>query len=230
MGELEPTLICVAKPSGVTSHDVVAFWRRELRPLQDSRLLVGHCGTLDPLATGLLLIVVGKAVKAQDLFLHHDKSYRATILLGTETDTGDADGTVTAMKDVPQLTRAQIQTAAATLCGTHVQPVPLYAAAKVNGRKLYEYARAKQDPPWRPIRYSTITRFAITDYNKTTRAINCEIDCNAGTYIRSVANQLAEKLGTVGHLTALTRTAIGEWTLTDALPLSPDILSRSPRA
>ena len=229
MSELEPTLICIDKPSGVTSHDVVAFWRRELRPLQDSRLLVGHCGTLDPLATGLLLIVVGKAVKAQDVFLHHDKSYRATIALGAETDTGDADGTVTATQDVPQLTRAQIQTAAATLCGTHIQPVPLYAAAKVNGRKLYEYARAKQDPPWRPIRYSTITHFDITSYDPQTHTITCDIDCNAGTYIRSVAQQLAEKLGTVGHLSALARTAIGEWTLADALPLSPDILSRSPQ-
>lgn len=230
MGELEPTLICVNKPSGVTSHDVVAFWRRELRPLQDSRLLVGHCGTLDPLATGLLLIVVGKGVKAQSIFLHHDKSYSATILLGSETDTGDADGVITATQDVPQLTHQQIQNAATLLCGTHVQPVPLYAAAKVNGRKLYEYARAGQEPPWRPVRYSTITRFDITSYDPHTHTITCTIDCNAGTYIRSVAQQLAASLATIGHLTALERTAVGEWTLADALPLTPDILSRSPRA
>lgn len=230
MGELEPTLICVNKPSGVTSHDVVAFWRRELRPLQESRLLVGHCGTLDPLATGLLLIVVGRAVKAQDVFLHHDKSYRATIMLGTETDTGDADGTVTETQAVPSLTKDQIQTAATSLCGTHVQPVPLYAAAKVNGRKLYEYARAGQEPPWRPLRYSTITRFTIISYDPQTYTLVCTIDCNAGTYIRSVAQQLAAHLSTVGHLTALERTAVGEWTLADALPFTPDTLLRSRQA
>lgn len=227
--ELEPQIIVVDKPAGVTSHDVVAFWRRELRPLQSERLLVGHCGTLDPMATGLLLIVVGRAVKAQETFLRHDKMYNATIQLGTATDTGDADGAITHTVAVPKLTRNAIQHAATTLCGTHVQPVPLYAAAKVQGRKLYEYARKNIEPPWRPIRYSTISTFAVHNYDATSQTITCTIACNAGTYIRSVAEILAEKLSTVGHLTALRRTTIGSWQINDVLPINLDIQSRSPQ-
>lgn len=219
---LEPNLILVDKPAGVTSHDVVDWWRRELRPLHDGKLLVGHCGTLDPMATGLLIILVGPAVKAQSVFLHHDKEYEATIELGAATDTGDADGTVTKTHPVPALTRAQIQASADQLRGTHVQPVPLYAAAKVKGRKLYEYARRGEEPPWRPIRYSTITTFVITDYDAATGTISCTIECSAGTYIRSVATILAEKLGTVGHLTTLRRTRIDVWRVEDAL--TPNIL------
>lgn len=227
---LEPQIILIDKPSGVTSHDVVAFWRGQLRPLHDGRLLVGHCGTLDPIATGLLIVVVAGAVKAQSVFLHHAKQYEAAIQLGTLTDTGDVQGVVTASAAVPKLTLKQIKTAANTLLGTHVHPVPMYAAAKVKGKKLYEYARLNQEPPWRPIRYSTITLFQIDHYDVNSHTITCTIACSAGTYIRSVAVMLAERLGCVGHLTALRRTAIGQWRVEDALPLSPDIRLRSPLA
>jgi len=162
--------------------------------------------------------------------LHHDKQYTATIQLGAATDTGDTEGEVSKTAAVPPLTLAQIQQTANTLLGTHVQPVPLYAAAKVNGKKLYEYARHNQDPPWRPIRYSTITTFTVNSFNPTGQTIDCTISCNAGTYIRSVATMLADKLGTVGHLTALRRISIERWRVDDALPLTQHIPLRSPLA
>ena len=212
-GEIEPALILVDKPVGVTSHDVVDEIRRDLRPLNAGRLLVGHCGTLDPMASGLLIVLVGQAVKVQADFLRKDKEYTAVIQLGIATDTGDKEGKMTKQAAVSTITPADLERVKSRVIGTRVQPVPLYAAAKVAGRKLYEYARANQEPPWRPIRYSTVKELVWGDYNKNNQTLAFSLTCNAGTYVRSVAELIAAELGTVGHLIALRRTASGEWRL-----------------
>lgn len=220
---LEPQIILVDKPAGVTSHDLVAFWRRELRPLDDSRrLLVGHAGTLDPFATGLMIILIGEAVKAQSDFLGSDKRYRATILLGTATETGDLEGRVIATAPIPQITDQQVRDLFADWPSPFTQAVPAYAAAKVDGRKLYEYARRGESPSRWPIRIARATDWTLDAL--TADQITFTVTVTAGCYIRSLAEQIATKLGTVGHLNALRRLRSGPFSIDDSLVLErPDL-------
>lgn len=216
---LEPQLVVVNKPAGVTSHDVVDQIRRDLRPFCDQRPLVGHAGTLDPFATGVLVVLIGKATRAQSFFMNGDKTYRATIALGSSTDTGDLTGKVTATKRVPPLTDKLINGCLSKQLGLQVQAVPLYAAAKVDGKKLYEYARAQQEPPRRPIRVITIKETKLIGYNSKIHELTFETVCTSGTYIRALAEKIAARLGTVGHLKALCRLQSGDLSLADCLEI-----------
>lgn len=216
-------MILVDKPAGVTSHDLVAFWRRELRPLDSGgRLLVGHAGTLDPFATGLMIIIIGDAVKAQSEFLGSPKRYQATILLGAATATGDPEGPVTTTAPIPTLTKKQLAGLFATWPSPFTQAVPAYAAAKVDGRKLYEYARRGESPSRWPIRIARATDWMLDEL--TADQITFSVTVTAGCYIRSLAEQIATKLGTVGHLVALRRLMSGSHSVTDAIPLPKDIV------
>ena len=215
MSQLEPQIILVDKPAGVTSHDVVAFWRRELRPLHEGKLLVGHAGTLDPFATGLLVILVGDAVKAQSEFLGSAKRYQATLHLGQATDTGDLDGVVTNEQPVPATTTEAIETIFSEWPSPFTQAVPAYAAAKIDGRQLYKYARAGQTPSRWPIRVCRATDWELHELNNND--LTFSVTVTAGCYIRSLAEQIAARLGTVGHLTSLRRLASGYLSVEDTI-------------
>ena len=223
---LEPQLILVDKPAGVTSHDVVAFLRREFRSLDESgkRLLIGHSGTLDPFATGLMIILVGPAVKAQSEFLGSAKRYQATLQLGQATDTGDLDGQITTNQAVPPVTTEQIEKMFANWPSPFTQAVPAYAAAKIDGRKLYQYARQGQTPSRWPIRVARANDWQLNSLKDN--EITFTVTVTAGCYIRSLAEAIAHRLGTVGHLTALRRLSSGSLSVDDALPIDLPPLDR----
>jgi tRNA pseudouridine55 synthase len=198
------------KPSGLTSHDVVNAVRR----LAGIRR-VGHAGTLDPLATGLLVVLVGQATRLAQYLTGHDKTYRAVIRLGETTDTYDAEGTVTARRPVTA-TAAELEAALAGFLGPQMQCPPAYSAIKVAGQALYKRARRGETvaPEPRAVVFHTLTGLAWEPPDLTV-----EVVCSAGTYIRSLAHDLGERLGCGAHLRALTRLAAGPFRLEQAHPL-----------
>lgn len=212
-------LLLAAKPPGVTSHDVVELVRRKLGMRR-----VGHTGTLDPMAEGLLVILVGTATKFQRAFQGHEKSYEGVLRLGVQTDTGDATGAPirTAAAPAPDATR--LAQACAGLLGVLDQQPPAFSAIKVQGRPAYWWAR-RQKPVALPIR--TVHIHELTPLSWDGDVIAFRVQCSAGTYVRTLAESLAERLGTVGHLTRLVRLRIGRFRLEDALPY-PDLQQCQP--
>lgn len=212
----------VAKPPGMTSHDVVAVIRRALRQQGRGDVKVGHAGTLDPMATGVLVICVGGATRLSEYVMAHTKQYRAAMVFGIETDTYDADGTITARVPANALTRTEIEHAAMQLTGDIDQIPPMHSAIKVGGRKLYDIARSGQSIDRAPRRV-TIERIDVLDFTVDdgagTATAAVDVTCSAGTYIRSIAHDLGGLLGTGAHLSALERTASGRFKLEDATPL-----------
>jgi tRNA pseudouridine55 synthase len=204
-------LLLIDKPRGITSHDVVQRVRRALQTRQ-----VGHAGTLDPLATGLLVVCVGRATRLSEYLLGHDKRYRATIRLGTETDTYDADGRVTATQPV-KVKRSDIDRALGRFVGAIEQVPPMHSAIKVGGEKLYDLARAGREVE-RPARAITIYAIEVIDFAAPDVII--DVQCSAGTYIRSLAHDLGAALGTGAHVAALRRTAAGPFGLDQAIGLA----------
>jgi tRNA pseudouridine55 synthase len=208
---LFPGIVLVDKPSGCTSFDVVERIKRLTRPLK-----VGHAGTLDPLATGLLPIALGEATKLLSYLSATDKRYLATVALGKATDTFDAEGTEIARKPLPVLSNEQIVAALESFKGEILQVPPMYSAIHHQGRRLYELAREgiSVERPTRKIRIDTIEMIG-----RGSDWIKLDIVCSAGTYIRTIANDFAELLGTVGHLSALTRTEAAGYRLQQAISL-----------
>ena len=204
-------LLILNKPGGLTSHDVVNRVRRATHIKQ-----VGHAGTLDPLATGVLVICVGQATRISEYLMGHDKTYRATMRLGIETDTYDADGEVVATHAV-HVECAEIEQALRSFVGDIQQVPPMYSALKRDGQKLYDLARQGIEIE-RETRAVTVYSIALLDYQAPDVTIN--VHCSAGTYIRSIAHDLGALLGTGAHLTALTRTASGPFTLQQAVDLA----------
>jgi len=205
-------ILLVNKPTGVTSHDVVQLVRRKL-----SLQRIGHSGTLDPMAQGLLVVLVGAATSYQQQFQAHEKTYEAVMRLGTQTDTGDAMGTTVRTAPVPLMDRGRLQEVLATLQGPWWQTPPAYSAVKVRGRPAYWWTRRHQ-----PV---TLTKrlahlFEITLLDCTPETITFRVHCSAGTYIRVLAEVIAEQLGTVGHLAHLMRLRVGQWTVDEAQPLA----------
>lgn len=200
----------VNKPAGMTSHQVV----HTIRKISGSAR-VGHAGTLDPMATGVLLLCVGQAVRVTEYLIDHDKKYRVRVRLGIETDTYDAAGTIVAQRAVT-VTREQVENALAGFVGKIEQMPPAYSAIKKEGVRMYVLARrgveVKRTP--RPIEiYSLEVRtVALPD-------IEFDVHCSKGTYIRSLAHDLGAQLGCGACLTALTRTASGQFSLEDAITL-----------
>jgi len=204
-------LLNINKPPGITSHDVVA----RIRKLAGQRK-VGHAGTLDPLATGVLLVFLGQATRLIEYVMASRKQYRATICFGTNTDTLDAEGAITATADASHLTEKQLQQLLPDFLGDIDQVPPLYSAIKRDGRPLYKLARAGQrvEVPSRPI---TIDSLAKVTWEPP--YLTVDVVCSAGTYIRALARDLGDAAGTGAHLSQLTRTASGNWTLAETVTL-----------
>jgi tRNA pseudouridine55 synthase len=208
-------VLVVDKPMGPTSHDVVALVRR----LSGVRR-VGHGGTLDPFARGVLPVFIGRATRMVEYHLADDKAYRATVAFGATSTTDDLDGELTPV-DGPILDRAAVESALAGFAGTIEQVPPDHSAVHVGGRRAYELARSGDKPELRP-RTVTIERLDLEDWDETDPArpvAVLEVRCSAGTYIRAIARDLGAKLGSGGYLAALTRTASGPFRLADAHPL-----------
>lgn len=208
----------VDKPAGWTSHDVVA----KARGVLDTRR-VGHSGTLDPDATGVLVLGVGRATRLLRFLTELPKSYEAEIALGAETDTGDSSGSVVARWDMAGVTEAAVRAAAADLTGEIMQVPPMVSAVKVGGRKLYELAREGVEVE-RPARPVTVHRFDIAPAAGE-GVWRATVECSSGTYVRALASDLGRALGGGAHLRSLRRTAVGGFTLEQARPVeSPVVL------
>ena len=207
-------LVIIDKPAGVTSHDVVARLRRVC-----GTRAVGHAGTLDPMATGVLVIGIERATKLLGHLTASTKQYDATIRLGIATNTEDAEGEVTAITPAGQLTDAAIHAAIAPFLGNIMQVPSSVSAIKVDGVRSYKRARAGEEfeLPARPI---TISQYGIRDIRREGDCIDIDVSvtCSAGTYVRALARDLGASLGVGAHLTALRRTAAGRFSLADAQP------------
>jgi len=205
-------LVIVDKPAGPTSHDVVARIRR----LAGTRR-VGHAGTLDPMATGVLVVGVEKATRLLGHLALTEKEYLATIRLGQATDTGDAGGTVVSAAPAGELALARVRAAAAALTGEIQQVPPAVSAIKVGGRRAYQLARAGQAPALAP-RAVTVHEFTISDPRPAGGLLDvtAAVRCSSGTYVRALARDLGESLGVGGHLTMLRRTRVGPYGLGQA--------------
>lgn len=202
-------VLLVDKAAGMTSHDVVAIVRRRLNTKK-----VGHCGTLDPLATGLLLIVLGRGTKIQDLLMAEDKEYAGTMSLGVTTDSQDADGQIVETKPVPDLSREQIDAAFAKFHGDFYQLPPMVSAIKKEGVPLYKLARqgktVEREPRFVHVYAHEIQQVRLPE-------IDFRVVCSKGFYVRTYAFDIGNELGCGAHLRALRRTKSGKFTLEHAV-------------
>ena len=206
-------LFLIDKPSGLTSHDVVERVRRATTFAR-----IGHSGTLDPMATGLLLLCAGGAARLQSFFTRMDKSYEGVIRLGRSTTTYDREGeTVGPERDASGIAGADIETAAAAFRGEFLQSPPAFSAKKVKGRKFYEMARLGETVPVLPKKVR-VSQFTLGSMDAEGR-LPFSISCSSGTYVRAIASELGEKLGCGAHLETLRRTRIGHFDAADAVSL-----------
>lgn len=201
----------IYKPKGLTSHDVVARLRKITKVRQ-----IGHTGTLDPFATGVLPICIGKATRLIE-YLDDNKEYLATVQFGKNTATYDLEGEITATFD-KKVTEEDVKNALKAFEGEISQIPPIYSAIKVNGKKLYDYARQGQDIEIKP-RKVTISKIELKEFDKTSQSAKITVACSKGTYIRSIAYDLGAKLGCGGYLTALERTQAGKFQVNTAIKL-----------
>lgn len=204
-------LLLIDKPAGLTSHDVVDRVRRRFRIRR-----VGHGGTLDPAATGLLILLVGEATRHAKFLLSADKTYLSTLRLGTVTDTQDGEGRVLETRPVGTIARSQIEEVCGRFRGTIEQQIPAYSAVRVNGRRFYDLARAGKAVP-RRLRKVTVHDLQVLDVRLPD--IDLKITCSSGTYIRTLCADLGEALGCGGILSRLSRTRVGPFTLDRAVKL-----------
>ena len=184
-------IIIINKPKGFTSNDVVQQVRKILQIKQ-----VGHCGTLDPLATGVLPILVGQATKVSKYLVEHDKTYIATIELGQKTSTGDLEGNIIESKSVNHFSKKFVEDILHSFIGEMMQVPPIYSAVKLNGKKLYEYAREGISVSVEP-RKINIYEMALISYNNEAQEIQFKVKCSKGTYIRTLCEDISAKFGTV---------------------------------
>lgn len=201
----------INKPKGMTSHDVVANVRRLTGIRQ-----IGHTGTLDPFAEGVLPICIGRATRLIE-YLDDDKAYLATVQFGSNTDTYDIDGQVTQTFD-KKVTREEVEAILDDFRGEIEQMPPIYSAIKVNGKKLYEYARKGEEVEIKPRRV-IIEKLELVDFDAAAQTAQLEVKCSKGTYIRSLAFDIGQKLAAGAHLSALTRTQAGRFKLENSITL-----------
>ena len=208
--ELEGVLL-VDKPSEHTSHDVIARLRGKLRMRK-----IGHAGTLDPMATGLLIVLVGKATRVSQFIISLDKEYEGTIELGKTTDSQDADGETMETRPVPAFSEPDIRAAMQGFLGDQYQKPPMFSAIKIGGVPLYKMARKGEDVEREPrfIRVMSwdLTRFALPH-------LDFRLRCTKGTYVRTLAHDLGSKLGCGAHLCALRRTATDRFNVSQAMTM-----------
>ncbi|OBK21095.1 tRNA pseudouridine(55) synthase TruB [Mycobacterium asiaticum] len=223
MSGLEPGLVVVDKPGGMTSHDVVGRCRRIFATRR-----VGHAGTLDPMATGVLVIGIERATKILGLLSSTSKSYAATIRLGQSTSTEDAEGELLQSISTEHVTDDAVERALDGLRGDIEQVPSAVSAIKIGGRRAYQLVRDGQsvELPSRPVR---IDRFEVLATRRTADLLDLdvEVDCSSGTYIRALARDLGDALGVGGHLTSLRRNSVGRFDLSHAVSL--DELAERPR-
>lgn len=207
-------ILIIDKPKEFTSHDVVAI----VKKLTGEK--VGHTGTLDPNATGVLPLLIGKATGLSKYLINHDKTYIATVKLGIKTDTADGEGNVIEEQDVTKLAleEAIIKQALESMQGKQEQTPPMYSAIKVQGKKLYEYARKGETVKVAP-RSIEIYHTKLLEYKQEATEITFEVSCSKGTYIRTVCEELAERLGTVGYMKDLRRTQVGDFYIDQAIKI-----------
>ena len=210
-------IININKPAGWTSFDVVKKVRGIIKEKK-----VGHAGTLDPFADGVLVLGTGPDTKKLTDITMASKTYRAELTLGKSTDTQDRDGKISKEAVVPGLTRQTINAVLASFDGIQEQIPPMYSAKQVNGQRLYKLARRNKTVERVPVKI-TIYQISLLDYNEP--VITFEVTCSKGTYVRVLGADIAAKLGTVGHLTALTRTSVGSYHITDSTTIEELIKS-----
>ena len=220
---LDGQLLLIDKPLNWTSFQLVNKMRWAIRKTFDiKKIKVGHAGTLDPLATGLMIICTGRMTKQIEQFMGMDKSYTGVIRLGGNTPSYDLETTVRELRPFDHINKEQLMEARNSFIGTINQKPPLHSAIKKDGKRLYTLARAGQtiDIPAREIR---INSFDLT--NVTLPNISFEVSCSKGTYIRSLAHDYGQELGCGAHLASLCRTSIGKYLLSDSLSLEEFLYS-----
>lgn len=209
MGLQDPSfegILLVDKPSGITSHDIVDRLRRKLKMKK-----IGHAGTLDPLATGLMIMLIGKATKVSQFLISLDKAYEGTFKLGVETDSQDSDGEVVETKDLPEnLSEEIIGDAMKEFLGDQYQTPPMFSAKKINGVPLYKMARKGKTVEREP-RVIRINELSLQRWDSPEGRFF--MDCSKGTYVRTVFHDLGQKLDCGGHLTSLRRTKINDFSI-----------------
>ena len=202
-------ILLVNKPAGMTSHDVVNRIRKILRTKK-----VGHCGTLDPDATGVLVLCIGKATKALQFLMSESKEYQATLVLGQATDTFDSSGKIVEEKEFHGV--ENVEEVLQSFIGLQQQIPPIYSAIKVDGKKLYEYARNREKVDIQP-RNIAINQINLIDHHD--QSITFKVQCSKGTYIRSLCVDIGKKLGYPAHMTHLIRLASGNFRLENCFDL-----------
>lgn len=208
-------IIIINKEKNWTSNDIV----QKLKGIFHEK--VGHTGTLDPQATGVLPILIGKGTNLSKYLINHDKEYIATIKLGTKTSTADGEGKIIETKNVSEIMLEEdyIKKVLESFIGNQTQIPPMYSAIKVNGKKLYDYARKGQKVEVQP-RNIKIYDIKLVGISKEEKEITYKVRCSKGTYIRTLSENIAEKLGTVGFMKNLNRTMVGEFLINQAIKIS----------
>lgn len=215
-------LLLIDKPAGISSFGVVGRVRWALSQVAGKKVKVGHTGTLDPFATGLMIIVVGDYCKRASEFSKLDKSYEALVRLGEKSTTGDPEGEITRVNDV-QPTLEHIDEALVGFRGEITQTPPAYSAIKINGQRAYKLARAGQSVEM-PTRTVTVSKLETMSYDYPDLRIVCDV--SSGTYIRTLAEDIGARLGTGAYTAELRRTRVGRWHIADAMTLeSNDFVS-----
>jgi tRNA pseudouridine55 synthase len=214
-------VLLVDKGQDMTSHDVVAVARRCLNTKK-----IGHCGTLDPMATGMLILVVGSATRIQDLLMSEDKEYTGTLTLGATTNTQDAEGEVVEQKPVPALTKEDIAAAFDQFKGDFYQTPPMVSAVKIGGVPLYKLARQGKEVEREP-RLVRVYNYEITRVELP--QVDFRVVCSKGFYVRTYAHEIGQKLGCGAHLSALRRTRSGHFKLEPGKCVTFDMLKSGQR-
>lgn len=205
-------IIIINKQKNYTSHDIVKIAKKTLNEK------VGHTGTLDPNATGVLPLLIGKGTQLSKYLINHDKTYEAVLKLGEKKDTADSEGITIEKKDVGKLTKQKLETIFESLIGEQMQIPPMYSAIKVDGKKLYEYARSGQEVKIEP-RTIVIYNLKLIHIDEENQEITYEVHCSKGTYIRTLCEEIAQRLGTVGYMKELKRTRVGEFKINKSIKI-----------
>ena len=207
-------IIIINKPKNCTSHDIVY----KIKKIVNEK--VGHTGTLDPNATGVLPLLIGKGTEISKYLIEHDKTYEAVIQLGEKRDTADIEGQVIQKQEVQASTleNEKVQETLKSFIGKNLQTPPIYSAIKVKGKKLYEYARKGENVKIEP-REIEIYNIELINIDKKNKTIEFRVQCSKGTYIRTLCENIAEKLENVGYMKELKRTQVGEFKIEDSVKI-----------
>ncbi|MCI8654587.1 MAG: tRNA pseudouridine(55) synthase TruB [Clostridia bacterium] len=207
-------ILIINKEQGKTSHDIV----HKVKKILNEK--VGHTGTLDPNATGVLPLLIGKGTQCSQYLVEHDKIYEVKLKLGTKTDTADSEGNIIEEKQILEesLNEEKVKSILKTFLGEQEQIPPIYSAIKVNGKKLYEYARKGQEVELKA-RNIVIYKCELMKVDKQEKEIYFKVHCSKGTYIRSLCEDIANKLGTVGYMKNLNRTKVGNFSIKEAITI-----------